>query len=160
RKEILPDITMQGNCNMDADQLINKHNWNESTSWEISIKTSLPIFDVGKAKRGVIKADINLANTRTNVDQLKKEIALEVKKAYLTVMSQKKMIETTEKQVAQAKESFESAQGRYKSGITPMYEVTDAQTSLNNARTSYVKAVYDYQIAIFSLKKAIGENLL
>jgi len=160
QKEVWPSIALEGSYNTDIDQLINKYDWNESTGWEIGIKASLPIFDAGRAKRGVIKANIDLANTKTNADQLKKEIALEVKKAYLTAKSQKKVIETTEKQLSQAKESFESTQGRYSSGVAPIYEVTDAQASLNNAQTNYVRAVYDYQIAIFTLKKVIGGEIL
>ncbi|MFH0775633.1 MAG: TolC family protein [bacterium] len=160
QKEVWPSIALEGSYNTDIDQLINKYDWDESTGWEIGIKASLPIFDAGKAKRGVTKAKLNLANTKTNADQLKKEIALEVKKAYLTAKSQKKVIETTEKQLSQAKESFESTQGRYSSGVAPIYEVTDAQASLNNARTNYVRAIYDYQIAIFTLKKVIGGEIL
>ncbi|MBU1598574.1 TolC family protein [bacterium] len=159
QKEVWPSIALEGSYNTDVGKLINKYGWNKSSGWEIGIKASLPIFDAGRAKRGVIKANIDLANTKTNADQLKKEIALEVKKAYLTLKSQKKMIETTEKQLSQAKESFDAAQGRYSSGVAPIYEVTDAQASLNNARTNYVRAIYDYQIAIFTLKKVIGGEI-
>ncbi|MBU0568656.1 TolC family protein [bacterium] len=156
RKEVWPSIEVAGSYNIDADQLINEYDWDESTGWEIGIKTSFPIFDAGQTRRGVTKARINLENTRTEADQLAKNITLEVKKAYLTLKSQQKVIETTEKQVAQAKESFDAAQGRYKSGVAPMIEVIDAQASLNNARTNYVKAIYDYQMAIFTLNKAMG----
>ncbi len=160
KKDALPCITIKGSCNIEVDQIIDKHDWDKSTGWDLIIKTSLPIFDAGKSKRGVMKADINLANTRTNAEQLRKGIALEVKKAYLTARSQKKVIETAQKQVAQTQESFDVAQGRYKSGVAPMIEVIDTQATFNNARTNYVKAVYDYQIAIFALKKAIGGNIL
>lgn len=158
KKELLPGITLEGSYNIEVDQLIDKHDWGESTGWEIGIKTSLPIFDAGKSKRGVTKAEINLANTRTNADQLKKEIALEVKKAYLNARSHKKMLETTQKQVTQAKESFDVAGGRYSAGVATMLEVIDAQASLNMANINYIKAIYDYQIAVFSLKKAIGSK--
>jgi len=126
QKEVCPSITLGGKYNTDVDQLINKHDWTESTGWEIAITASIPIFDAGKSKRVVTKADINMENTMTNTDQLKKEITLEVKKAYLTAKSQKKMIEAAEKQVAQAKESFDAAQGRYKSGVASIIELIDA----------------------------------
>ena len=160
QKEVWPSIALEGNYNTDLDQLINKYSWNESSGWEIGIKASVPIFDAGKSKRGVTKADINLSNAMINADQLKKEIALEVKKAYLTAKSQKKMMEATEKQLSYAKESFDAAQGRYKSGVASIIESIDAQVSLNNAKTNYVKAVYDYQVAIFTLKKVIGGEIL
>ena len=159
QKEIWPSIALEGNYNTDVTQFINKNDWGKASGWEMGIKASFPLFDAGKAKRVVTKAKINLANIRTNADQLKKEIALEMKKAYLTAKSQKKVIETTEKQVSQAKESFDAAQGRYKSGVAPIYEVVDTQASLNNAQTNYVRAVYDYQMAIFNLKKAKGGEI-
>lgn len=156
RKEAWPTIEVAGSYNIDADQLVNGYDWDESAGWEIGIKTSFPIFDAGQTKRGVTKVRIDLENARSEADRLVKDITLEVKKAYLTLKSQQKVIETTEKQVSQAKESFEAAQGRYKSGVAPMIEVIDAKASLNNARTNYVKAIYDYQMAVFALKKAMG----
>lgn len=160
QKEILPSLYLEGGYNTDVDQLIDKHDWNESTGWEIGLKMSLPIFDAGKAKRGVTKANINLANTKTDADQLKKEIVLGVKKAYLTLKSQEKMIEIAKRQVVQAQESCDTAQGRYKSGVAPIIEVIDAQASLNQAKVNLIKAVYDYNIVIFTLKKTIGGEIV
>jgi len=35
-------------------------------------------------------------------------------------------------------------------------EVTDAEVSLSNAKTSHIQALYDYRIARASMEKAIG----
>ncbi len=160
RKDVLPGITVESSCNADIDRLINKDGWDESTNWGIGLKLNIPIFDAGKAKRGVTKAEINMANSRTNIEQLRKDIASSISRAYLTVNSQKKMVETAEKQVAQAKESRDAAQGKYEAGVATMLEVIDARASLNMANTNYIKAIYDYQIAVFSLKKVIGGQML
>ncbi|MFH1098163.1 MAG: TolC family protein [Candidatus Desantisbacteria bacterium] len=160
QKEVLPIITMAGNYNTNVDQFINERDWNKASTWGIDIKVGFPIFDADKAKRGVTKATINMENIKTNNSQLEKDITLEVSRLYLTLKSQQKMIETAKKQVVQAKESFDAAQGRYSSGVAPIIEVIDAQSSLNNASTNFVKAIYDYQMAIFSLKKAIGGQIL
>lgn len=55
----------------------------------------------------------------------------------MTLKSQEKMIETTKRQVAQAKESFNVTQGRYKSGVAPIHEVIDAQATLNQAEVAF-----------------------
>lgn len=68
RKEVWPEIKLEGNYHIDVDQLIDKNDWKKSAGWEIDFKISLPIFDAGKAKRGATKAMLELENTMTNKD--------------------------------------------------------------------------------------------
>ncbi len=160
RKEVYPGITLEGNYNINVSKLIDKNDWEESSGWEIGIKISFPIFDAGKDKRGVTKAKLNLANTKTKANQLAKDITLEVKKAYLTLKSQEMMIATSKRQMIQAQESFDAAKGRYKEGVAPITEIIDAQASFNSAKAALIKAIYDYNVAIFTLKKAIGGQMI
>ena len=56
----------------------------------------------------------------------------------------------------QAEENLEIANGRYTAGVGNPIEVTDAEVSLINAKTSYNQALYDYKIASSSIEKAMG----
>ncbi len=56
----------------------------------------------------------------------------------------------------QATENLEIANGRYKAGVGNPIEVTDAEITYMNAKNSHTQALYDYQVAVASLDRAIG----
>jgi len=61
-----------------------------------------------------------------------------------------------ESSLKNARDNLELAQGRYEAGVGVTIEVTDAQVASVNAETSYVQALYDYQLAAARLFKAMG----
>jgi outer membrane protein TolC len=58
--------------------------------------------------------------------------------------------------VEQAEEAFKIASIRYKSGVGINLDVLDAQLNLNNAKTNYISALYDYNVGLATLEKALG----
>ena len=58
--------------------------------------------------------------------------------------------------VRQAEENLELANGRYAAGVGNPIEVTDAEVSLINSKTTYIQALYDYRVAQASIEKAAG----
>ncbi|MBA3070919.1 MAG: TolC family protein, partial [Nitrospirae bacterium] len=51
---------------------------------------------------------------------------------------------------------LELANGRYAAGLGNPLEVTDAQIAYSNAKTSYIQALSDYNVAMAGLEKAMG----
>ncbi len=47
---------------------------------------------------------------------------------------------------------------RYTGGIGNPIEVTDVIVAYNNAKTAYIKALYDYKVVRAGIEKAIGER--
>ena len=58
--------------------------------------------------------------------------------------------------VIQAKENYELASGRYRTGVGNPIEVADATITLNNARANLNTALYNYKMAQAALEKSIG----
>ena len=56
----------------------------------------------------------------------------------------------------QAEENYNLAVGRYKVGVGNYIEVKDAETTLSDAKLSYINAVFDYILSIAALNKAMG----
>jgi len=92
--------------------------------------------------------------------ETEKSISLEVEKAFYNLRTSLAKIELTSRQVEEGKNSLEISEGRYEAGVGPFQEVLDSQTAYAQAMTDFLSARYDYQIALFSFKKAIGEELL
>jgi len=62
----------------------------------------------------------------------------------------------SEMTVIQAKENYELASGRYRTGVGNPIEVADATITLNNARANLNTALYNYKMAQAALEKSIG----
>ena len=58
--------------------------------------------------------------------------------------------------VIQAKENYELASGRYRTGVGNPIEVADATITLNNARANLNTALYNHKMAQAALEKSIG----
>ena len=52
--------------------------------------------------------------------------------------------------------SYDIIQYRYKNGISPRLELTDAELALSTAQSNYLEAVYDYLSAGIELRKLSG----
>ena len=90
------------------------------------------------------------------LQQVRESVALEVKQDYLNILSAKEKIRATEAAVDEAEEAYKIATVRYKSGVGINLDVLDAQYNLNSARTNYITALYDYNVGLATLEKALG----
>lgn len=88
--------------------------------------------------------------------QLKDQIALEVKEAFLALKVAEKNIFVAKKAVEQGEESFRMAQERYKEQVGTITDVLDSQTLLTQAQTDYYNALSNYNVAKAALNRAMG----
>jgi outer membrane protein len=124
--------------------------------WNVGVGITFPIFNGFITKRQVEEARANLNVFKANEESLKQSILLDVQQAYLNLVDTERSISTAELTVKQATENLEIADGRYAAGVGNPIEVTDAEVSLTNAKTSFIQSLYNYKIAQASLEKAIG----
>ena len=61
--------------------------------------------------------------------------------------------------IEQARENLEIAEGRYKTGVGNIIELTDAQASLTTAEASHVQALYAYKTAVAAVERATATRL-
>jgi TolC family type I secretion outer membrane protein len=127
-------------------------------SWNAGIMLTLPLFQGGLTKGRVGEAHANLLALEAQRDAMKQSILLEVNQAFADLESAAARVEVMEKTLQKARDNLDIAQGRYKAGVGPYIEVTDAQLSSVNAETDHIKALYDYHLAIAQLLKAMGQK--
>ena len=125
-------------------------------SWNAGIMLTLPLFQGGLTKGRVSEAQANLLALEAQRDGIKQTVLLEVNQAYADLEGAAARVEVMQKTLQKARENLDVAQGRYKAGVGPYIEVTDAQLSSVNAETDHIKALYDYHLAIAQLMKAMG----
>jgi outer membrane protein len=132
---------------------------NLQDSWNAGVMLSLPLFEGGLTRGRVSEARANEHSLEAQRDALRQSILLEVNQAYADLESGKARIAVMESSLKSAQESLDLAEGRYRAGVGPYIEVTDAQVAAAKAETDYVQALYDYQLAAARLAKAIGAGL-
>lgn len=133
-----------------------------SASWSDLLQGTLSLqwdfFDGWAASAKIKQALIAKTQTRANLDQLDQSVRMEVENYYNSFLAAKETVASQEMNVENGKEGLRIAEARYKEGLMQSVDVMDAQLALNLAQTNYYKAIYDYQVAIARLKKAMNDN--
>ncbi len=125
-------------------------------SWNAGITLTIPLFQGGLTRGRVSEAHANLIALTAQRDALRQSILLEVTQSYADLESATARIGVMESSLKSARESLELAQGRYEAGVGLSLEVTDAQVAAEKAETDHIQALYDYQLSVARLLKAMG----
>ncbi|MEW6067119.1 MAG: TolC family protein [Nitrospirota bacterium] len=148
-----PDIYLAGEYTDKAgEDLTFKENW------ALALRLTIPIFDGGSIKTEAEREKIELEKVKEDERALRLEIIREIKDAHINIENARERIKVSNKAIETAKENLRIERLKYETGAGTSTDVIDAQTSVLRADTDYYQAVFDKNIAITSLKKAIGED--
>ena len=129
-------------------------NWNDYNT--LGITFSWPIFDGWATKAKVEQAIISLKEARLSKEKNIKDIAAELKNAYLDLKNAIAKIKSAEVQVNLYKDTLSVVAAKYKEGIASSLDLDDAKVSYQVALFNQKEAIYDYIIAKASFDKATG----
>ena len=127
-----------------------------------TLNVNIPIFDGGLSRARVQEARADVATAQTNRRNAEDQVGLEVQQAYIALVQGRDRVQVTNVGLSQAREAFRLARVRYnagvsqQAGISPELELINAQTSLAQAESNQVNAIYDYNLARAQLDKATG----
>lgn len=131
-------------------------------SEQIAVSLTVPIYEAGLARARVVQARADVATAETNRRIAIDSVTLDVREAYLTLIQTRARVAVANQALGEARESFRLARVRYNAGvssaagISPLIEVSNAQTALTQAESNQVSALYDYNNARAALDSAIG----
>jgi len=117
---------------------------------------SIPIFDGGGRKADERAAENNLKASQIRRDQLQRDVAADVQTSYVDVSGEVQRIKNARALVESARINFQTASEKYQLGLGIVLDVVNAQTQLFSAQTSLTQALYDYQLALADLDRAVG----
>jgi len=75
---------------------------------------------------------------------------------YSSFLEAKQVLASQLKVLEQAEEALRLARSRYEAGTGTQLDVLDAQTALTDARTTHVRALREYSVALARLQRAVG----
>jgi outer membrane protein TolC len=129
-----------------------------SQSATAGVELSVPIFD-GRAVAGRVRqARADLAQEELALRALEADAALQVQQALQNVRAAAERIEAAGSTVGLAERALEIATTRFRAGLSTQLELNDAELALTQARTTYARALHDYNLARAQFLRAIGER--
>jgi outer membrane protein TolC len=153
QRDYLPSVTGGGTYYWSGIDYPLQDNWNIGASVTVSL------FNGGLTTASIGEAKANLAELGFIEEQSRQDIALAVRQALLDVQQAQQSIGVARKGVQSGRESLALAEGRYNTGAGNIIELTDAQASFTTAEANLVQALYDYQISIANLERAMGRSV-
>jgi outer membrane protein len=152
-----PSVNLFGNYQRQTDDaLLGSEPGEDADSWTLMVTAEWTFWEWGKTRHDVGAARANLAKARYVLRDIKDNIHLEVKEAYLYLREAEKNIQVAKTAVVQAEENFRMNEERYKQQVATTTDVLDAQTLLTQARTNYFNALSEHNIAWARLERAMG----
>src|SRR5215469_3962742 len=118
---------------------------------------NMPIFTGGRIKAEIVKADLELQKVEQQKQDLRNQIALDVKTALLNLDSARNEVSVANLGVQLAHEEVDQARDRFKAGVANNIEVISAQDSLSRANDNQIAALYRFNQARADFARAIGE---
>ncbi len=129
----------------------------EQTIWSATIGLRMNLFDglatTSRYRQAVEAQSQNMENLR----RLEAGVRLEYDTAVNDARVAAERIATVKKSIQQGEENLRINMDRYMEQVGTATNVIDAQTLLTQTRTDYYRAVFDYQVAVARVKKALGE---
>jgi outer membrane protein TolC len=129
----------------------------EETIMAATVGVKINLFDGLATTSRYRQAVLNRSRTESALRRLKESIRLEYQVAANDARVFAEQIKVTEKAVQQGEENLRINKDRYQAQVGTATDVIDAQTLLTQVKTGYYHALYDYQIAVARVKKALGE---
>jgi cobalt-zinc-cadmium efflux system outer membrane protein len=130
-------------------------------SWDIEFGINLPIFIWQRQKGEIAEAKANLYSLTSISESTKNRITLEVKDSFLRVAALKNRIELFQEEIlVEAQEAYRIAVRSYEEGEIGNLELLEGQRTLMEVNLSYADALFEYNMALAELEKAVGGGLL
>ena len=127
-------------------------------NWSLSIALQTPIFDGGLRKADVAAAHELAVQSRLQLDQLRKSVALEVAQQRGELDRAAAAVEARSHTAALAARSYTLMALAYDKGVVNTLQLSDARLQLRQARVNEVQALHDYNVALARLRRAAGHS--
>lgn len=122
----------------------------------VGVTMSIPLFDAGQRRAETGQARAMQQRSEAELKNMELRVATEVRQAWLDVDTGAQNYRTAQAAVQAAQAAYDVVVLRVQSQKAIMVEQLDALAALTQARTNVAQALYDHEIALARLQRAIG----
>ncbi|MCX5833868.1 MAG: TolC family protein [Deltaproteobacteria bacterium] len=130
-----------------------------SESYLGAVLLNFPLFEGGLRVAELNEAKARYRQSGLNYEDNVKSVNIEVQNAYLNLITQRGIYKSLQDQLTFAKENNTAVTKQFEFGLASIIDVIDANNLLVTAERQLYDAIYTYQLANLSLKRATGELL-
>lgn len=153
RSDYLPTASAVGGYNTMGTGLPAVNNFN------VGLVISWPMFNGFLTTHQVQEVRLEQEALEHAFDDLRQQVILQVKTAYLDWQASTERIRRAEGAVAASNVELELAEKRYEAGLTNIVELEDAQRHYTFDDAAYANALYSFSLAKSQVDRATGRSL-
>lgn len=128
--------------------------------WTLGVNAQVPFWNWGETGAKVRKAESQLKQAKIRFKKTEDLIRLQVRRTFLDLEKAEKNITATESGLTTAREAYRLATAAYQAGAGTNTEVLDARTALSRAQSNHVQALFEYNISLAALQRAVGAPVM
>ena len=156
----IPTVSLNAYYNKNAQR--NKFNFFKGgEEWfsnsAVTLRVNVPIFNGFSTKAKIKRTELELEQTKNQIENLKLTIDNEVMLARNNFLTAILTLEEQKKNIALAESVYNQTKKKYEAGVGSNTEITIAQSDLRIAQTNYIASLYDAIIAKVDYQKALGK---
>lgn len=129
---------------------------NYGNSYSLGLNLSFPLFDGGLTHAQTASAQAAADQAAANLKAAQLLVSLNVQQAYLGIVTAQAGLNAAEVEYSQARTVLDVTNAQYKSGVTTLPLLLNAQVGLSKAESDRVNALYTYKTAWQQLLLAEG----
>jgi len=149
--ERIPSIQATGEVGMIGNQIPDM-----LTTDGVAVLMTVPIFDGGQREGRISESRSLIRQEAINTQDIHYQITLEVRDALLTLNAAKQQVVVAEGSLELSLTELELARERFTVGVATNIEVTNAQTSVAQARDNVIQGLFNFNASRISLARAQG----
>jgi outer membrane protein TolC len=125
-------------------------------TWDVGVGVTWSVLDGGRRRASEARARANADAAREQLRELDRGLRLEVTESALELRTAHARVSVAERSVASAAESLRVAADRYREGVIPSSELTDAEVAHERAALARTEALAALRTALARLERAVG----
>jgi outer membrane protein TolC len=130
-----------------------QRNWQVNAAATYRWGTLIPAHGERALER---KERLRIREMDERIEQIKRATAITVRSSYGSLVSACESIRSQKKNIETAEEGLRIAWESYRNGLVKNAELLDAELALTEARTGFIRALYDYYINRAELSRQTG----
>ncbi len=143
---------------LDANYYLFREGVSEEIDWDLTLSVDLPIFNGLTTFAKIREAESSLRAARLQREQLRRQITLDLQRAWTDVRSLEGSRHSLEKAVASAEENRELVEAEYRQGIATNIEALQSQETSLKSRLARDRTDVELRLAIVRLWVSVGET--
>jgi outer membrane protein TolC len=151
KSERIPSIQATGEVGMIGNQIPDM-----LTSDGVAVLMTVPIFDGGQREGRISERRSIVRQEAINTQDIQYQVTLEVRDALLTLNSAKQQVAVAKESLKLSLTELELARERFAVGVATNIEVTNAQTSVAQARDNLIQGLFNFNASRISLARSQG----